>query len=83
MESIAGIDVYLDRPEVGIEGLVGAREKSCDDVTPVDLGWIGTSIFGDDSIVFLNVLHHFCDVIVVRLEFNGLDGMTVHFKVDC
>ena len=83
MESIAGIDVCLDRPEVGIEGLVGAREESCDDVTPVALGWIGTSTTGDDSIVFLNVLHHFCDIIVMCLEFHRLDGVAVHFKVDC
>ena len=83
MESIAGINVCLDGPEVGIERLVRAREKSCDNVTPVALGWVRTSIAGDDSMVLLNILLHFCDIIVMCLEFDGLDGVAVHFKVDC
>ena len=79
MESIAHVDVYLDGSEGGIECLVGAREKSCDIVAPVALRWVGTSITGDDSIMLVNILHHFCDIIGMCLEFDGLDGMAVHF----
>ena len=83
MESISGIDVCLDGPEVSIERLVRAREKGCDNVVPVALGWVGTSITGDDSMMLINILHHFCDIIVMCLEFDGLDGVAVNFKVDC